>query len=273
MKKIAIQGVKGSFHHRVAQEFFNEQVAVLECTSFPLLIDSLLNKESSDAVMAIENSIAGAILSNYALLDQYDVTIEGEFYLSIQHNLMALPGQSIQDITEVWSHPMAHLQCREFFRTYPHIKLVEDIDTADVARRIEKNQLVGIAAIASVAASKIYNLNIITPSIQTIKDNATRFFILNRNGKTVDPQSNKASLRFTTEHKRGSLATILNVLSDCKLNLTKIQSMPIIDSPWKYTFFIDVTFDRYEDYIKAKEIMKIMATDFKVLGEYKNMQK
>lgn len=273
MKKIAIQGVKGSFHHRVAQEFFNEQVAVLECASFPILIDSLLNKESSDAVMAIENSIAGAILSNYALLDQYDVTIEGEFYLSIQHNLMALPGQSIQEITEVWSHPMAHLQCREFFRGYPHIKLVEDIDTADVARRIEKDQLVGIAAIASVAASKIYNLNIITPSIQTIKDNATRFFILNRNGKTVDPQSNKASLRFTTEHKRGSLATILNVLSDCKLNLTKIQSMPIIDSPWKYTFFIDVTFDRYEDYIKANEIMKIMATDFKVLGEYKNMQK
>ena len=272
MKKIAIQGVKGSFHHRVAQEFFNERVDVMECSSFPILLDSLLSKESSDAVMAIENSIAGAILPNYALLDQNDVNIEGEFYLSIQHNLMALPGQAIEDISEVWSHPMAHLQCREFFRAYPHIKLIEDIDTADVARRIEKNQLKGIAAIASLAAAELYHLNIIAHSIQTIKDNATRFFILNRNGKVINTESNKASLRFTTEHKRGSLATILNVLSDCKLNLTKIQSMPIIDTPWKYAFFVDVTFDRYEDYIKAKDVMKIMATDFKVLGEYKNMQ-
>lgn len=272
MKKIAIQGVKGSFHHRVAQEFFNERVDVMECSSFPILLDSLLSKESSDAVMAIENSIAGAILPNYALLDQNDVNIEGEFYLSIQHNLMALPGQAIEDISEVWSHPMAHLQCREFFRAYPHIKLIEDIDTADVARRIEKNQLKGIAAIASQAAAELYHLNIIATSIQTIKDNATRFFILNRNGKVINKESNKASLRFTTEHKRGSLAAILNVLSDCKLNLTKIQSMPIIDSPWKYAFFVDVTFDRYEDYLKAKNVMKIMATDFKVLGEYKNMQ-
>lgn len=272
MKKIAIQGVKGSFHHRVAQEFFSKQVDVLECNSFPILIDTLLSNESSDAVMAIENSIAGAILPNYALLDQYDVNIEGEFYLSIQHNLMALSGQSIQDIKEVWSHPMAHLQCREFFRAYPHIKLVEDIDTADVARRIEKGQLKGIAAIASLTAAKIYNLNIIAPSIQTIKDNATRFFILNKNGQRIDTKSNKASLRFTTEHKRGSLATILNVLSDCKLNLTKIQSMPIIDSPWKYAFFVDVTFEDYRDYAKAKDIMHIMATDFKVLGEYKNMK-
>jgi prephenate dehydratase len=272
MKKIAIQGVKGSFHHRVAQECFHEQVGVLECSSFPILLDSLLSKASSDAVMAIENSIAGAILPNYALLDQNDVNIEGEFYLSIQHNLMALPGQAIEDINEVWSHPMAHLQCREFFRAYPHIKLIEDIDTADVARRIEKNQLKGIGAIASLAASELYHLNIIASSIQTIKDNATRFFILNRNGKVINKESNKASLRFTTEHKRGSLAAILNVLSDCKLNLTKIQSMPIIDSPWKYAFFVDVTFDRYEDYLKAKDVLNIMATDLKVLGEYKNMQ-
>jgi prephenate dehydratase len=271
MKKIAIQGVKGSFHHRVAQDFFEEQVGVVECASFPILMDTLLKDESSDAVMAIENSIAGAILPNYALLDQYDVNIEGEYYLSIQHNLMALPGQTIDDIEEVWSHPMAHLQCRAFFRAYPHIKLVEDIDTADVARRIERDQLKGIAAIASLAAAEIYHLQIIAPSIQTIKDNATRFFILNRNGKKIDKQSNKASLRFTTEHKRGSLATILNVLSDCKLNLTKIQSMPIIDSPWMYAFFVDVTFDRYDDYVKAKEILHIMASDFKVLGEYKNM--
>lgn len=270
LMKIAIQGIKGSFHHKVAQEFFTPDVAVTECASFPILIESLQSGMSTDAVMAIENSIAGAILPNYALLDQYDVNIEGEYYLSIQHHLMALAGQSIHDINEVWSHPMAHLQCREFFREYPHIKLVEDIDTADVARRIQEQQLTGIAAIASKAAAKIYGLDILAKSIQTIKDNATRFFILNTNGKVEHLDATKASLRITTDHNRGSLAAVLNVLSDCKLNLTKIQSMPIIERPWEYAFFIDVTFEDYKDYSKAKKVMQILAKDFKVLGEYKN---
>lgn len=268
--KIAIQGIKGSFHHKVAQEFFTPEVAVTECASFPILIDALLAGKSTDAVMAIENSIAGAILPNYALLDQYDVNIEGEFYLSIQHNLMALEGQSLKDIKEVWSHPMAILQCREFFKDYPRIKLVEDIDTADVARRIQENQLEGIAAIASEAAAQIYELEILASSIQTIKDNATRFFILNTNGKVEHTEATKASLRITTDHNRGSLAAVLNVLSDCKLNLTKIQSMPIIQRPWEYAFLIDVTFDDYKNYAKAKKVMCILAKDFKVLGEYKN---
>lgn len=268
--KVAIQGVKGSFHHKVAQAYFNDNIAVVECNSFPMLIDILLSKEATDAVMAIENSIAGAILPNYALLDQHNLHIEGEFYLDIQHNLMALSGQRIQDIKEVWSHPMALLQCRKYFKQFPHIKLVEDTDTAGVARQIQEENLKSIAAIASTSAASIYQLEILAPSIQTIRNNATRFFILNTKSSNKNTSADKASLRFTTDHKRGSLATILNVMSDCKLNLTKIQSMPIIKTPWKYAFFVDVTFQDYEDYVKAKKVLSIMTHDFKVLGEYKN---
>lgn len=268
--EVAIQGVQGSFHHKVAQSYFNDAVAVAECDSFPMLMDTLISGKATDAVMAIENSIAGAILPNYALLDQHQLHIEGEYYLDIQHNLMALSGQNVQDIKEVWSHPMALLQCRKYFKQFPHIKLVEDTDTAGVARQIQEEGLKGIGAIASTAAASIYNLEILSPSIQTIKENATRFFVLNTKTSHTNTSADKASLRFTTDHKRGSLATILNVMSDCKLNLTKIQSMPIIETPWKYNFFVDVTFQDYEDYVKAKKVLRIMATDFKVLGEYKN---
>lgn len=270
--KVAIQGIKGSFHHKVAQAYFSDQVAVRECDSFPELMDALIAQEATDAVMAIENSIAGAILPNYALLDTHNVHIEGEFYLDIQHNLMALPGHTIADLKEVWSHPMALLQCRTFFKKYPHIKLVEDIDTAAVARQIQEEGLKGIGAIASKAAATIYALDILATSIQTIKNNATRFFVLNTKTMQANAGVDKASLRFKTDHKRGSLATILNVLSDCRLNLTKIQSMPVIETPWQYAFFVDVTFEAHEDYVKAKKVLSIMATDFKVLGEYKNQK-
>lgn len=269
---VAIQGVQGSFHHKVAQTYFDESVHVQECSSFPDLVEALISNTATDAVMAIENSIAGAILPNYALLDEHNLHIAGEFYLDVQHNLMALPAQSIADIREVWSHPMALLQCRSFFKAYPHIKLVEDTDTAGVARQIQEVGLKGIGAIASETAAQIYELDILAPKIQTIKDNATRFFILGNKRKDLTGQVDKASVRFTTDHKRGSLATILNVMSDCKLNLTKIQSMPIIETPWKYAFFVDVTFDVYKDYEKAKKVLDIMATDFKVLGEYKNQK-
>lgn len=271
--KVAIQGIKGSFHHKVAQEFFGAEVDVLECMSFPRLADALVLGEVNDAVMAIENTIAGAILPNYALLDTYNLHIEGEYYLDIQHQLMALPGQSLEVIKEVWSHPMAILQCREYFRKHPEIKLVEDTDTAGVARDIQEKQLKGIAAIASSSAAQIYGLDILASSIQTNKVNATRFFILSNDTEKTPIVINKASLRFSTDHKRGSLATILNVLSDCKMNLTKIQSMPIIERPWQYTFFVDVTFDEIESFDKATQLLKIMANDFRVLGAYKNQKR
>ena len=271
IKTVAIQGVKGSFHHIVSQQYLDESFLVDECMTFDAVIDSILNRKSDAAIMAIENSIAGSIIPNYALIDTHDLHIVGEHYLDIQHHLMALPNQTIDDIEEVYSHPMALLQCKTFFKQYPHIKLIEDIDTAQVAQRIQKNQTKNIAAIASRLASQLFELNIIEESIQTIKHNETRFFVVKtKNSEIPINDINKASIKFELDHKRGSLATILNVLSDCKLNLTKIQSLPKIETPWKYAFFVDVTFESYEDYDKAKSIMKIMAQDFKVLGEYKN---
>ena len=271
-KKVAIQGVKGSYHHGVAQAYFGKDIEVDECMSFQELVVSLENNRSTDAVMAIENSIAGSIIPNYAYIDEHDLTINGEYFLPIHHCLMAIEGQEIADIKEVYSHPMALLQCKDFFRKHPHIKLVEDADTADVARRIREQQLLGVAAVAGETAASIYELSILAREIQTIKSNSTRFFVLNAKSeaKTPKDQINKASLKFHTDHKRGSLATVLNVMSDCNLNLTKIQSLPIIDMPWKYSFFVDVTFHNYEDYQKAMSILKIMALELKVLGEYKN---
>jgi prephenate dehydratase len=269
--KIAIQGIKGSFHHQVVKEYFSENVEIDECLSFEELIDSLLSGKSDQAVMAIENSIAGPIIPNYALIDKNNLHIIGEHYLNISQNLMTLKGQKISDIKEVHSHPMAILQCMDFLKQYPGIKLVEDKDTAETARRIQEKQLTGIAAIASKTASEMYDLEIIAPEIQTIKNNMTRFVIIKKqNSFLPEKEINRASIKFELDHKRGSLAAVLNVMSDCKLNLTKIQSLPKIETPWKYSFFVDVTFEKYEDFAKAKSLLNIMAEYFKVLGEYKN---
>ena len=271
IKTVAIQGIRGSYHHIVALQYFEHPVDVIECMTFDRVVESIIINESDVAIMALENSIAGSILPNYALINKYDLHIVGEHYLDIQHNLMALPNQTIEDIQEVYSHPMALLQCKEFFKNYPHIKLVEDKDTAEVSERIHLQKLKNIGAIASVMAAEIFELDILAHSIQTIKQNETRFAIVKKvNSLVPENEINKASLKFETDHKRGSLAAILNVMSDCKLNLTKIQSMPIIETPWKYAFFVDVTFETYADFKKAKSIIEIMATNFKVLGEYKN---
>jgi len=270
-KPIAIQGIKGSFHHEVAQRYFKTQTDVVECMTFDSTVDSLLNGDTDFIVMALENSIAGSIIPNYALIDRHNLLIVGEHYLDIQHNLMALANQSITDIKEVHSHPMALLQCKAFFKNYPHIKLVEAKDTADVAKQISDKNIKGIAAIASENAAELYDLEILTESIQTIKHNETRFVIVQRENEQQNLNTNnKASLKFELQHKRGSLAALLNVLSDCKLNLTKIQSLPKIETPWKYAFFVDVTFESYKDFEKAKSILNLMAENFKVLGEYKN---
>lgn len=270
-KIIAIQGAEGSNHHKVALDFYGTAIQLKECMSFDSLVDSLLDNSADLGVMALENTIAGSIIPNYALIDQHNLHITGEEYLNIHHHLMALKGQKIHDIKEIWSHPMALLQCKEFFKKHPHIKLVEDVDTAEVAKRISKENLVGIAAIAPKIAAEIFDLVVLEDDIQTIKDNSTRFVIV----QTEAPQNgidqiNKASLKFQLNHKRGSLAAILNVLSDCKMNLTKIQSLPVIETPWKYSFFVDVTFENYSEYEKAITIIEIMAEEFKILGAYKN---
>jgi prephenate dehydratase len=271
IRSVAIQGILGSYHHIVSQQYFDDNITVKECLTFDKVVDSLVTKECDAAIMAIENSIAGSIIPNYALIDNNQLHIVGEHYLDIQHNLMALNGQKIVDIKEVCSHPMALLQCKEFLKKYPHIKLVEDKDTADVAKRIQEHKMKNIAAIASDSAAQLFKLTVLAKSIQTIKHNETRFVIVKRNNSEIpEDQINKASLKFELDHKRGSLAAMLNVMSDCHLNLTKIQSLPKIETPWKYAFFVDVSFEKYEDYAKAKSIMKIMAQDFKILGEYIN---
>jgi prephenate dehydratase len=272
--RIAIQGIKGSNHHQVAKNFYGESIELVECLSFDRLIDAVLNGEADKAVMAIENSIAGSIIPNYNLIYHNNLHIIGEHYLNIQHHLMVKKGVKIKGLKEVHSHPMALLQCKEFFKQYPQIKLVEDVDTAETAKRIRDKNLDSIGAIAPIVASELYNLEIIAPSIQTIKNNATRFIILKKENKVLPKELiNKASLRFITEHKRGSLATVLNVMSDCNMNLTKIQSLPVIETPWKYAFFVDVTFDSYTDFEKGKALLEIMSEDFRVLGEYKNALK
>lgn len=269
--KIAIQGIKGSNHHQVAMDYYGNNIDLIECMSFDALVDNLLDKTADQGIMAIENSIAGSIIPNYALVFHNNLHIIGEQYLNIYHNLMVLKGQKLEDIEEVHSHPMALLQCKEFFRNYKHIKLVEDVDTAATAKRIQENQLHNIAAIAPKVAAELYDLEIIAAEIQTIKINSTRFIVIKTKNKIwPEEEINKASLRFVLDHKRGSLATVLNVMSDCNLNLTKIQSLPVIEKPWKYAFFVDVTFEKFKHYAKAKSLLEIMAEEFKVLGEYKN---
>jgi prephenate dehydratase len=232
--KVAIQGIKGSNHHIVAEHYFNTPISLEECLSFDSLVDALIAGKSAIGIMALENTIAGSIIPNYALIDANDLHIVGEYYLSIHHHLMGLENQTLADIQEVVSHPMALLQCKEFFRNHKNIKLVEDADTAAVAKRISEQQLKNVAAIAPEIAAEIYGLKVIE------------------------------------DDKRGSLAAILNVLSDCKMSLTKIQSLPVIETPWKYAFFVDVTFDTLQQYEKAIAIITIMAEKFKVLGTYKS---
>ena len=271
--RVAIQGKIGSFHHIVAQRYFGDRLSLVACNTFDSSVGAVIKDNADLAVMAIENSIAGSIIPNYALIDQNDLKIIGEYGLSIHHNFMALPDQKIEDIKEVHSHPMALLQCKNFFQNYPNIVMVESEDTAEEAFRISKNQIMGVGAIASREAANIYNLYIMASSIQTIKNNITRFVILQKKGDLISENKiNKASLKFILDHQRGSLAAVLNVMSDCQLNLTKIQSLPVIETPGKYAFFVDVTFDEFNNYYKAKKLISIMASKFKILGEYTQHQ-
>lgn len=267
--KIAIQGVQGSFHHIVAEKYFTNAITLEECLSFDEMPQLLLDNKVDYLVMAIENSIVGAILPNYALLDSFKLKIVGEIYLPIAHQFMALPNQTMVDIQEVWSHPMAINQCRVFLRKYPHIKVVEKEDTAAAARLIRANNLQGIAAIASVKAAQIYNLEILANNIHTNPDNYTRFFIL----KDIVKESSsydKVSIKFITKHQQGSLAEVLNLFVKHQLNLSKIQSLPIINEPWKYSFFTDLLLDNEQDIDLILAELAAIVQEVVVLGKYNN---
>ncbi len=267
---VAIQGVRGSFHHLVANEFFGNDIDLIECMSFSEMPKLLRNSTVDAAIMAIENTNTGSILSNYLLIDKYDLNIQGEVYLPMQHNLMALDGQELSDIEEVWSHPIAIKNCEGFFRKNPHIKVIEEKDTAFVAKQINDLKIKGIAAIASKTAANIYGLKILQESIQGAQLNITRFFILTKNRDfSIDVNlHNKASLKFVTNHKLGSLAEILNICVRHNLNLSRIQSMPIVNEPWNYAFYIDHDFNNYLEYCKALLTIEKKVDTLKILGEY-----
>ena len=269
MSKIAIQGIKGSYHHQVAVDYFGDKINYVECLNFDRLVEIVCENNKNIGIMAIENSIAGSIISNYALIDNNNLSITGEYSLKIDHCLMALPNQNHMDIKEVHSHPMALLQCKKYFEKYNHIKLVEANDTAEIAKKISEESIYNIAAIASSYSADLFNLHILDSSIQTIKNNITRFVIIRKkilNG--ITKKVNKASLKIILDDKRGSLAEILNIMNDHKINLTKIQSLPLIETPGKYSFFIDITFNNYSNYDDLKRVLIKLVSEFKVLGKY-----
>jgi len=268
--KIAIQGTIGSFHYEVAKNLYGKNHQFVECMDFNEIPILLQQNKIDIGIMAIENTIAGAILPNYALIDEYNLHILGEYYLPIEHHLMALPKQDVVDIKEVWSHPMALLQCRKYFRTQAHIKLVEEKDTAEMAKIIQQKKLKGIAAIAGYEAAKIYGLKIMAESIQTNKINATRFVVLDANHNQNLDSFTKSSIRFTLHHKAGSLVDVLQILKSYKLNMSKIQSLPVIDKPWEYAFFVDVLVGDVNLYKQALQEIAELVTELKILGEYKN---
>lgn len=273
MKKVAIQGYKGCFHEEAARTFYAQSGLVpdiLECDTFEGLYRALENEAADAAVMAIENTVSGGLIHNFELLRRYDRKIKGEVYLRIKQNLMALPGQSIEDIKEVRTHYMAINQTRDFFqRECPWITLVESEDTAKSAAEIAGNKLFGVGAVASSLASELYSLEILRESIETYKQNFTRFLIFDEVVTLPESAIDKASICFTLPHKPGSLAHILTILSFYDMNLTRIQSLPIPGREWQYFFYVDIKFDSYNRYRQALSAVRPLIEDLNILGEYK----
>ena len=267
---VAIQGINGSYHDLAARRYFDEPIKLKNCETFRELAKKVSNKEVDFGVMAIENSIAGSILPNIVLLLDFQLQIVGEIYMPIHHCLVAHKGMSVSDLTEVRSHPMAILQCHRFFEKYPHIKLSESKDTASSVKDIKDNQLKTIGAIASEKAAEEFGLEILEKEIQTIKQNVTRFIVLKKHSGDSLQGFDKASLKFTLSHKQGSLAEGLNIIARLEIDMTKIESVPIIDKPWEYSFFVDVIFDEYTNYDQMLRELRILATEFQIMGEYKN---
>ncbi len=267
--KIAIQGIKGSYHHQAASLLYGD-MELLECSTFDQLAKAVATGSANCAVMAIGNSIAGSILPNYNLIADYNLSITGEVYLNIQHQLVALPGQSLDDIVEVQSHPMALLQCKPFFRDHPIIKLVETDDTAAAAHRIHKEMKTGVAAIASRVAAQLYDLEIIASDIQEVKNNTTRFVVVEPHAYQTSGEPNKATINFISSHEPGTLARILTIFGALRINLTKIQSIPIVEQPFLFSFVADLEFDQLDHFLKAKQQIQPYLKELTVLGIYKS---
>ncbi|QDA60112.1 prephenate dehydratase [Hymenobacter jejuensis] len=266
---IAIQGFEGSFHQIAAQHYFGPALTLAPCATFTEVVRQVTCGEAHRGVMAIENSIAGSILPNYNLLQQNELQISGEVYLTIGQHLMALPGQSLADIREVHSHPMALLQCADFLSQYPHLRLVETEDTALSAKRIRDNQLAGVAAVAGRLAADLFEMDILAADIQSAKENYTRFLVVERPEDAQSPASpNKASLYFHTVNTPGSLVKVLSCIADHNINLSKLQSIPHPGRIWEYFILADLEFDRPEQFQAALHAVEQVAEGLRVLGVY-----
>ncbi len=273
MKTVAIQGIAGAYHEIAAHNYFKHQdISILPCSQFRDIIKVLKKDPKLIGIMAIENTIAGSLLQNHELIRESDLSVIGEEKLRISHCLAALPGETIHDIREINSHPIALMQCRDFLDTLPQVKIVEKDDTASSAENISKNKLKNTAAICSKHAAEIYGLNILCEGIETNKHNSTRFLLLANSWiaeeMLQDATINKSSVVFTLPHAEGSLSKVLTIFSFYNVNLTKIQSLPIIGREWEYLFYVDLTFNNYIRYKQAVDAVLPLTKEFKILGEY-----
>jgi prephenate dehydratase len=266
--RVAIQGITASFHEVAALTYFNEPIETVECLTFHQLCESVKNGDADYAVMAIENSIAGSILPNYFLLQSYHFSIIGELYLPIHMHLLALPGVKLEDIKTIESHPMALRQCTEFLHALEGVELRESDDTALSAKRVKELKLKDTAAIANEFAARKFGLNILEKRIETNKKNFTRFLVLTKRQEN-GADSNKASLSFEVANEVGSLAEALMTFKNHNINLTKIQSIPIIGKPSEYSIHIDVEWKRRKSYDDAMRMVLRQVKNLNVLGEYK----
>lgn len=271
--KVAIQGIKGSFHDIAAHQYFHgEDLDMVWCSTFEDLFATLKADDTCLALMAIENTIAGSLLHNYELLRESGATIIGEHKLHIEHSIMCLPDDDWPTLAEVNSHPVALAQCRNFLQRHPRLKIVEADDTAGSAEAISRDRLRGHAAICHADAAPLYGLRLLERSIEDNKHNFTRFLVLcdpwNADRLRDLSQTNKASIVFTLPHEEGSLSQVLSIFSFYKINLTKIQSLPIIGREWQYLFYIDVCYDDYMRYRQSIEAVRPLTKELKILGEY-----
>ena len=273
MKRIAIQGVPGSFHDIAAHKFFpNEEIELICCDTFEEIFTHILEDSSVIGMLAIENTIAGSLLHNYELMRDSGVTIVGEHKLRIKHNLVCLPEDDWDTLIEVNSHPVALAQCRNFLQRHPQMKVVEAADTAKSAEIIREKNMRGHAAICSKYAAELYGMKILEESIETNKHNFTRFLVVADTWRADDlrqrGQSNKATIVFSLPHNEGSLSQVLSIFSFYKINLTKIQSLPIIGREWEYLFYVDVIFNDYLRFRQSIDAVSPLTRELKILGEY-----
>ena len=273
MKQVTIQGEPGCFHEEAARRYFgDEPIEIVPCRTFEAQFERMRHEGSLLGIVAIENTIAGSLLQNHELLRRSESQIIGECKLRISHVLAALPGQRLDELSEVNSHPIALMQCGEFLKAHPQLKAVERDDTAGSAAEIAERRLTGHAAICGRLAAERYGLEILEEGIETNKRNFTRFLLLadryHADRHTGSARADKASLVFSLPHTQGSLSKVLTILSFDDINLTKIQSMPIIGCEWEYRFYVDVSFADYTRYRQSIDAITPLTKDFKILGEY-----